>query len=148
MHRTATVPLASLLLASALAWAHTDDLPAGPVHDRHELMERIGANAKTIGDALKTKDMAPIPAAAEAIAADARKAPSLFPPGSEHPKSRAQPEIWKDWPKFEALTASLATHAEELAKAAKSGGDAGAAAKTMFGDCKSCHDAFRKPEEQ
>jgi len=147
--RRLSVTLAALaLLAGSLSFAHEDvKLPPGPIHDRHELMEDIGANAKKIGDALKVKDMKTIAAAAEKIAADAKKIPALFPPGSTSPQSRAKAEIWKDWAAFEKSAAELTTTADAVAKAAQSGGDAGAAAKTMFGNCKSCHDAFREPEK-
>ena len=145
----------TLLLAGLAALVSSDvfaheamNLPPGPIKDRHELMEGIGDNAKKIGDALKANDVKAIPAAAEGIAASAPKIPGLFPPGSTSDKSRAKPEIWTDFPKFEAGAKALAVHAQDLAKVAKEGGDAGAAAKVMFGDCKTCHDAFRKPEEK
>jgi cytochrome c556 len=137
------------LFISFQALAHEEmNLPPGPIKDRHALMENIGDNAKKIGDALKAHDTKPVPAAAEAIAADARKIPGLFPEGSTSDKSRAKPEIWTNWAKFEQTLADLATHATALAATAKEGGDAAAAAKVMFGDCKSCHDDFRKPDEK
>lgn len=138
--------LASLVASTSLAHEEMN-LPPGPIKDRHELMEQIGANSKKIGDALKVKDMKAIAPAAEAIAADAKKIPALFPAGSTGPKSRAKPEIWQDFPKFEKSAADLSTSAAALAKAAQSGGDAGSAAKIMFGNCKGCHDAFRVPDE-
>lgn len=139
---------ASLTLLASFSLAHEGmELPPGPIADRHHLMENIGANAKKVGEALKAGDMKAIPPAAEAIAADARKIPSLFPEGTLDPKSRAKEEIWKDFPRFEKISAELATEADALAKAAASGGDAGAAAKEMFSNCKACHDAFRLPEE-
>jgi cytochrome c556 len=136
--------------AVALAGEHDHDakLPAGPIRDRHELMEGIGKNAKTIGDALKSGKHDPIATSAEAIQASAGKILGLFPAGSTDKKSRAKPEIWTDWAKFEKLSKELATTAGDLAVAAKSGGDASTAANTMFGSCKSCHDAFRAPEKK
>ncbi|MFN2376698.1 MAG: cytochrome c [Candidatus Binatia bacterium] len=142
------------VLATMLAgagWVYADSegkLPAGPIHDRHELMEEIGDNAKIIGDALKSGQLEPVGPAAEKIHAASAKAVALFPKGSTHPKSRAKPEIWDNWEKFETLSKDFETAAGELAAAAKSGGDVKAAANTMFGTCKSCHDDFRKPEEK
>ncbi|HYC55669.1 MAG TPA: cytochrome c, partial [Candidatus Binatia bacterium] len=81
------------------------------------------------------------------IQADAAKAAALFPKGSTHEYSRAKPEIWDQWAKFEELMKDLEVKAGALASAAKSGGDVGGASKAMFGNCKSCHDQFRKPEE-
>ena len=123
------------------------NLPPGPIKDRHELMENIGKNSKAIGDALKVKDMKAIAPAAAAIAVDAKKIPALFPPGSTSPQSRAKAEIWKDFPTFEKSANDLATAALALEKAAQSNGDVGGAAKTMFGNCKGCHDAFREPDK-
>lgn len=142
--------LATVLFGgAAVTRAHEEEmnLPAGPIRDRHELMEGIGDRAKAINDTLKKGGVEGVADNAQAIADDAKKVDALFPAGSTHEKSRAKPEIWKNWKEFERLSASLSTHAAELAEAARKGGDAGAAAKVMFGDCKSCHDQFRVPEE-
>jgi cytochrome c556 len=137
-----------VLVAGAVAAHEEMNLPPGPIKDRHELMEGIGANSKKIGDALKASDKAAIVAPAEAISTDAKKIATLFPPGSTNPQSRAKPEIWQNFGRFEAIADALSTHAQDVAKAARDGGDAGAAAKIMFGDCKACHDAFRVPEKE
>lgn len=146
---TAPFILATLLAASGLAAAHAaeKELPAGPVRDRHDLMEHVGKNAKTIGDALKSGQHAPITDAARAIQADSAKVLALFPKGSAHPDSRAKDEIWSDWAKFEQANKDMDAKAGALAAAAESGGDVGAAGKAMFGTCKSCHDSFRRPDE-
>lgn len=146
-----------MLCSAALLWSagavaddhekHKAKLPPGPIHDRHELMEGIGGHAKKIGQAVKAGDKKAIVPQAEAIAADAKKVTALFPPGSTHPESRAKPEIWQDWPKFEANAADLQKQAANLAKVASEGGDVEAASKQLFGVCKSCHDSFRIPED-
>jgi len=145
-----TLAGAALLMAGATAVMadHHKELPPGPIHDRHELMEGIGKNAKTIGGALKSGKHDPIAKAAEDIQAGAAKIPALFPKGSTHENSRALPAIWENWDKFESLSKEMGTKAGELAAAAKSGGNVGAAADAMFGNCKSCHDDFRKPDEK
>ena len=136
-------------VGSRTARAHKahEGLPAGPIHERHELMEGIGKSAKAIGDAMKTHKNDVIAAAAEKIHVAAGKVTGLFPKDSTHPKSRAKPEIWAKWAEFEKSAKQLEAHSAELAAAAKTGGDVGAAAKTMFGDCKGCHDQFRTPEK-
>jgi|MudIll2142460700_1097286.scaffolds.fasta_scaffold259297_2 cytochrome c556 len=126
---------------------HAVALPAGPIRDRHELMESIGKHAKKIGQAVKANDAKAVVPEAEAIRAEAQKIPALFPPGSTHERSRAKPEIWTDWKKFEASTTGLEQDASALAQAGRDGGDIGAASKKMFANCKSCHDAFRVPKE-
>jgi len=140
--------LASVLGGAGLVMAEHVDLPAGPIRDRHELMEGIGKNAKIIGGALKTGKLDPVAGAAAEIQASAGKTLALFPKGSTDPKSRALPKIWEDWAKFETINKEFEAKAGELVAAAKSGGDVGAAADAMFGACKSCHDDFRKPEEK
>jgi cytochrome c556 len=127
---------------------HAADLPAGPIRDRHELMEGIGKNAKMIGDALKAGNTAPVATAADQIQRDATRITSLFPPGSTNPKSRAKPDIWQNWAKFEAGTKDLQAAATALAAAAKGGGDVRGGAQAMFDVCKSCHDQFRIPEKK
>ena len=146
---TVVVPVLALLATVALASAHEakEELPAGPVRDRHELMKGIGDNAKIIGDAMKSGDFGPVGGAAEKIQASAAKILPLFPKGSTDPKSRAKPEIWTHWSKFETDAKDLEKTAAALAAAAKSGGGVPTAAKAMFGSCKSCHDQFRIPEK-
>ena len=141
--------LSVMLCAFAtIAYVNADELPAGPIRDRHELMEGVGKNAKIIGDALKAGNTAPVAGAAEKIQAAAGKVAALFPPGSTSPKSRAKAEIWQDFPKFESDSKHLQTNAAALAAAAKAGGDVSAAAHKLFDACKSCHDQFRAPEKK
>lgn len=132
----------------ASAHAAPADLPAGPIRDRHVLMEGIGKQAKIIGDALKAGNTAPVAAAAAQIQTDAGKILGLFPPGSTDPKSRAKADIWTNWAEYSALVMRFQTDAGALAAAARAQGDVKGAANTMFGACKSCHDKFREPEKQ
>jgi cytochrome c556 len=151
--RGQAIALAAALVvlgAVGVVGAHmeSEKLPAGPIRDRHELMEGIGKNSKIIGDAVKSGKVDGVAEAAEKIQASAAKIPGLFPKDSTDPKSRAKPEIWAKWAQFEAIAKRLDATAGELATAAKSGGDVPAAAKSMFGTCKTCHDDFRKPEKK
>lgn len=141
--------IAGCLFVACQVSAHEmkENLPAGPIRDRHTLMEEIGDNAKTIGGALKKGTTDGVAAAADAIHTRAAKIPALFPKGSTDPKSRAKPEIWDNWSEFERLSASLEKDSGALAQTARDGGDVPAAAHKMFDNCKSCHDQFRVPEE-
>ena len=142
--------LCAVLGTAVVASAHAApaDLPAGPIRDRHVLMEGIGKQAKIIGDAMKAGNTAPVAAAADQIQTDAGKILGLFPPGSTDPKSRAKADIWTNWVDYTALVTRLQTHAGALAAAARAHGDVKGAADAMFGACKSCHDKFREPEKQ
>ena len=134
-------------LAAAATAEHDHKLPKGPIYDRHELMERVGKNAKVIGNALKSGDLSPVASAAEKIAVDADKALALFPAGSTHPESRAKPEIWSNREEFEKRMKEFQGSAIDLVAAAKSGDRVAEAAQKMFDTCKSCHDSFRAPEK-
>ena len=150
-----TLLISGAIVATALfGWigfgsAHADEhkLPAGPIHDRHELMEGVGDDAEAIGKALKAGKTADAAAPAERIAGSVEKFLTLFPAGSEHADSRAKPEIWTKRAEFDRLGKELVTTATALAAAAKSGGDVKAASGAMFKNCKACHTEFRKPDE-
>ncbi len=147
---TAAALLALPLLGTAHAHdakKHAEQLPPGPIRDRHELMEGIGKQAKKIGAAMKAGQTTGVAPAAEAISASAKKILPLFPPGSTHEYSRAKPEIWQNWAEFEQLSNDLVTDSAALAAAAKENGDVKAASQKMFQNCKSCHEKFRIPEK-
>lgn len=137
----------TLTVAGGVARADEKELPPGPIHDRHELMEGVGANAKKIGAAAKAGKPEDAAAPAEAIAAALEKFPSLFPAGSESPLSRAKPEVWTNKAEFDRMAAEAREAALAVASAAKSGEDLKASSGKMFQACKGCHEHFRKPEE-
>ena len=124
-----------------------EGLPEGPIRERHELMENIGAQAKKIGTALKAGKTDEVPGPADTISRAAQDIASLFPPGSTHEKSRAKPEIWENKVDFDSRATELGKAAAALAAAARSGGDVGAASKAMFDVCKGCHEKYRVPED-
>ena len=142
------VAIASPATARAQAAATSDGhaLAAGPIHDRHEIMEGMGLSAKAIGAALKSGKPADAAKPAEDIAGKVDAFLRLFPDGSTGHGSRAKPAIWAERAKFDSLGAGLKVKATAVADAAKSGGDVKAASNAMFGNCKSCHDQFREPE--
>jgi len=69
-----------------------------------------------------------------------------FVPGSDKGETRAKPDIWTDQAKFHATGEKLNADAIKLLAAARSGSldNVKAAVGAVGGDCKSCHDAFRK----
>ena len=151
-HRAAgrVVAAAALAVLACTGPARGDEkheLPPGPIHDRHELMEGVGANAKKIGAATKAGKPADAVQPAEDIAAAMEKFVGMFPTGSESPLSRAKPNVWTQKPKFDELAKKNEQAALALAAAAKAGGDLKAPSQAMFQACKACHDEFRVPEE-
>jgi len=135
------------IAATAMSAAATDELPEGPIHDRHELMEDVGANAKKIGEAMKTGAFGDILEPARALKAAAAKVEPLFPEGSTHPKSRALDAIWTDWEGFKRANAEFAQATDALVTAAETDGALPPAVKRMFDSCKACHESFRAPED-
>jgi len=142
------------MLTTASAHEH-DKLPPGPIKDRHELMKSMGDEAKNINDAFNVGsegfDASIIQRSANAIALKAHQIPSLFPPGSTNPNSRALPAIWQNgnWDKFTQIAKELETEASSLsASAGEDDENLPAKSKKMFGICKSCHDQFRAPEKK
>lgn len=143
-----------VICAAAPAVGHeTDKLPAGPIRDRHELMESMGQQAKDINTAFNIGaegfDTGIIQRGAQAIALSAHRIPSLFPPGSTDPNSRALPAIWEHWDTFQQLAAQLEQQAAALSTSAGTGDgeDLSAKADKLFATCKTCHDQFRAPEK-
>jgi cytochrome c556 len=111
-------------------------------------MEDMGKQAKALNAALKAGDTAGVAAPAEAMAQLAARIVKLFPEGSTNPKSRAKPEIWQKFDRFEALANDLETSTRALAVASKAGFDVQALAAKVMRTCKSCHDTFRKPKKK
>lgn len=137
----------AIALGSLVAASAHEELPPGPIHDRHELMEEVGKNAKVIGDAMKAGEIEKIPGPASEIESAAKKIAELFPEGSVHPNSRAKPEIWTDPSGFALEIKKLETAAAALAVAAQTRTNVPQAANDLFASCKSCHTNFRVPEE-
>ncbi|HYM31788.1 MAG TPA: cytochrome c, partial [Candidatus Cybelea sp.] len=86
---------------------------------------------------------------AKAVVANAKEIPSLFPPGSTTPKSRAKPEIWQNFDDFQTKAKGLETAAGKLAEiSAKDDKDAiGAQLRVVGKACDNCHDSYRAPEK-
>jgi cytochrome c556 len=90
--------------------------------------------------------------AAEDISAGLKKVPGLFPAGSggDKIKSRAKPEIWADFAKFEGYAKDADAAFTAVAAAAKAGDGAGVTttfAKAVA-SCTACHRDYRGPRQQ
>jgi len=79
---------------------------------------------------------------------------TLFPKGTslndDAGKTRAKPDIWRNWSGFKARAATLKAEATKLSQAAKSGDKTAIA--TAFGSlgkngCGGCHRQFRGPRK-
>lgn len=138
---------AVVLLALAPMLAADDERPAGPIRERHDLMEEVGAHARRIGAAMKHGDAAAIADAAQQIEVASAKLLDLFPEGSRDRSSRALPSIWKQWDAFEMSNKVFGEAAAAVVIAAREDGDVGTAVRGLFQACKACHESFRTPQQ-
>jgi cytochrome c556 len=145
----AIVTLAALLLLAGPARAQDDK---GYVKYRQNLMEGIGHDVGAIGDILKNglplqKSLA---AHARSVAAHAQLISAAFERKALGEPNDAKPEIWEDRAGFEKAIAAFQTEADAFAATAE-GGDMkkiGAGMQSLGKACNSCHDTYRKTEEQ
>jgi cytochrome c556 len=146
--RTATIVLGLGLATTAVAGYAAAQSADAVVADRQRLMKLHGALWKDIQDKAKAGNVEAIAVSAEALAINARRIPSLFPPGSQTDKSKAKPEVWQKWSEFEAAARTLETQSEQLRDASlKKDADATNAIIKDFGRqaCGTCHTPFRVP---
>ena len=119
------------------------------MHERHEGMETIGKNFKTLHRELdaSSPDVATVRAAASTIANLSKKASGWFPAGTgpDIGKTGAKPEIWQN-PQDFAAKLSTFQKAAQVFNVAASGSDVNAMKARyadLAGTCKACHDKYR-----
>ena len=128
--------------------------PADPVRVRIDGLRELGASFKTVNDGLRGSEVQTvlIGMAARQSRNAATAQYSWFPAGSgPRPgvKTWAKPEIWTDPVRFRQAQDAFAAQATAFQRVA-AGGNAGAiraAARSLGGTCKGCHDQFRVPKE-
>ena len=119
------------------------------IADRQKLMKAQGQSMTEITAKLRTGNIDGVAADAEVLTRTAREIPSLFPPGSTSPTSRAKPEIWQKRAEFDGYSKGLEEQSKKVAALARSKDQAATqAAVTEMGrtTCGACHNAFRGPE--
>lgn len=145
---------ARLLVGMALVVAATSSLwgegPSGGdvIAKRQRVMKSNGYNVEDIKDKQKAGKIEDIEVNALNIALNAGQIPSLFPQGSLAEKTRAKPEIWRNWQDFVARARELEVQAEALEKLAEAGNKGGVATQLpkVEAACQGCHDRYRTPE--
>ncbi|MGE3476742.1 MAG: cytochrome c [Rhodospirillaceae bacterium] len=147
------VVLAGIVLTGAAA--AQQKAPADVIKARHEQMKALGADFKTINDALKTDApaVAAIAAAGKHMAETIKGLNALYPAGTgpdSGVKTRALPEIWLQNAAFKS--AADASEAESVKFAVTATVGNVEAIKTGFkaltDSCVACHNKFRAPEEK
>jgi cytochrome c556 len=128
------------MVAAALAQGAKD-----PVADRQRLMKLVGASWADIQAKVKAGNIEAVAVNAETIAVSASHIGPLFPAGSTA-NSKAKPEIWQDFAKFEAQAKNMETLALAMRDAARAKDQAKVEALVKdFGPaaCAACHKPFR-----
>lgn len=120
--------------------------PEDPIATRqvlYQLSAGTFGEMKMVADA--GGDIRPLAFASQALVRWARSIPSMFPPGTTGPQSRAKAEIWSNRSDFEAKAANYQAAATQLAQTARSGDRAAflAAWATTRGTCQACHELYR-----
>jgi cytochrome c556 len=122
---------------------------AAIMHERHEGMESIGNDMKTLHRDLDSDDpnMAAIRSAAADIAKKSKAASGWFPAGTgpEAGKTGAKPDIWQNPQDFAAKLAAFQKTAHQFYATALAGDATGlkTSADELAGTCKACHDKYR-----
>ena len=111
---------------------------------RVETMKAIGGHTTGFFGILQGKvpHTGHLPVHANALAALAKIAPSLFPAGSGE-DTDALPAIWENPEDFAAKLTAFEDAATNLAAAVAAGDGIGPAAQQMGQACKGCHDDYR-----
>lgn len=151
LKHTALGLLAAAFTLAAAVPARAADDPANVIKYRQNVMKsqagHIGAIAAVVkGEVSYTRHIA---AHARALERTSAMIPDMFPEGTGVGDTRAKPDIWQNWAKFEVAAKALGTASGELARVAESGDMAavGAQLQEVGKACGGCHKPFRKKKE-
>lgn len=137
--------------ATAAGVARAADDPAEVLAYRKNVMGSLAANISNVFAVLggKVSYSQHLVASAKALHESSTLLLDVFPEGSAVGDSRAKPEIWTDWAKFEESGKALQLASAELVTAAEGGDMAaiGAAAEKVGGACGGCHKPFRTEKQ-
>ncbi len=132
---------------AAVGVARAADDPAAVLDYRKKVMRTMGASIGGLFDILggKVSYSGHLAGHVNALREASLMVLDVFPEGSAVGDSRAKPEIWTDWAKFEEAGKALQAATAELVTATAGGDMAaiGAAAEKVGGACGNCHKPFR-----
>lgn len=143
--------IALAAVAALVSVAATGATGTKAIQERHEAMERIKDSMGALGAMAKKKtpfDAEAVRTNAETIAAKLTEAAGLFPEGSEtgDVETWAKAEIWSERENFDKMFQSAIEAAEKL-QAVTEEKDFLPALGELGGNCKGCHEKYRRPEE-
>ncbi len=117
------------------------------IGERQQLMKGLAQAGRAPGAMLKGEqafDLAAVQASLKTFAETAKKAPTLFPVGSETGnETAALPKIWTDKADFEAKWAKFGADAEAAQSAVKDEASFKSTFPNVVRACGGCHEGYR-----
>ncbi|MCH7486660.1 MAG: cytochrome c [Proteobacteria bacterium] len=143
--------VATVLVLGLGAQAQAVDEPENVIKYRQSVMKAIGGHTGAIVGVVKgeVSYVDHVAAHARGINEMSKLLAGLFPEGTsqfEFPNTRALPEIWDDFSKFEAAAKALEVESAKMVEVAASGdlGAIGGQLQNLGKACGSCHKSFRQ----
>jgi cytochrome c556 len=127
--------------------AEAQEDAAGVIQYRQNVMKSQEAHFGAIGEIVKGRlpYQKHVAAHAAALNGTSKMIPQIFPEGSGTGETRAKPEIWQQWSKFEQAAKALEAESAKLLEIARGGDTKQITAQFLaVGEaCKGCHKPFR-----
>ncbi len=143
--------LAAIVAFTTVMTVEAADEPANVIKYRQKVMSGISAHIGGIVAVLsrEVSYTGHVAAHARAMHDASLMIDDIFPAGSGVGETRAKPEIWQNWAKFETAAKALQTATKELARIAETGDMAavGAQLNKVGEACGGCHKPFRKKKQ-
>ncbi|PQJ84729.1 MULTISPECIES: c-type cytochrome [Aliivibrio] len=149
MKKIQAMVIASTLFATTSVLAHTFDEPNKAIKYRQAAFTMIAGNVSEMGDMVKGKtewsDVIFAKRANQLSQLTLMPLDAFYVEGSDKGKTNALPEVWKNFPDFEARLAQFQEDAAALASISGKGDKA--AIRKAFGktvkNCKACHTDYK-----
>ncbi|WP_198409128.1 cytochrome c [Magnetospira sp. QH-2] len=125
-----------------------DPDPVGLFVGRVQAMKSMKQAMATIGGAVskgETAEPAMFSYPVKMLNMASKRIAHVFPDGSQHPESKAKPDVWSDRAGFEKAAADAVTAAGALQAVVDSGDGSKMpeAFNGMYKACKTCHETYR-----
>jgi cytochrome c556 len=140
------VIIALAIAATSAALAHEGHEHAtGVVRERMILMEKLGDRLLAITRRIRAnKELDKVTEDAKAIEQLAAQVAAKFPPGSTQAPTATKPNVWRNWPDFEAKAKKLEVEAAKLTQTSTSDTAAlRAQFRALAFTCDACHEPYR-----
>lgn len=142
------VTFAAGVICLGIGAARAQDAAEGIIKYRRNVMKSHAAHFGAIGGIVQGQVpyKAHVAVHAAAINGTSKTIPQIFPEGSGTGETRAKPEIWQQWSKFEQAAKKLEEESAKLVEVAQNGDMKQLTPQFLAVGkaCKGCHKPFRK----